>query len=493
MEDAFSYVDYDEELILQIGDLYLEDDHAMESMLTSVPLLYPGDPMSLLINGQSGTAPLGSSDSSCEPWVMNVKSDKTYRIRLIGSTSISLVLFGFEGHDNLTIIETDNSYVYGVPEIPYMQVDTGQRFSFLLNTKSSSELATLGCKTRFWIQFETREGEATVFAWAILNYTDVSIPSHGNPSASSDVGGPDASPPSPPTTQVSSECFNCLPDGPIIDLPTVVTGWLEYTFQNPPLPGYESPPPSSEVTRRITISTSQFLNGSSGHTLMISNNETWADKPPLGPTTLTPYLVELFQNGSVYDGLVPDFDRGLSNGGFDPISQTYPARLGEVLEIVWQNAASTPDGIYGPHPMHAHGGPHWDMGSGPGLYTPDTHASILKSRSINGNPYPGSRRDTTLLYKYRLQADPGELDGWRVWRLRITEKNVGVWMMHCHILQHMIMGQQTVWVFGTPDEIRAHVIPVSGNLDGFFSYGGDVVGKTGEEAEGIDVVHFFDD
>ena len=57
----------------------------------------------------------------------------------------------------------------------------------------------------------------------------------------------------------------------------------------------------------------------------------------------------------------------------------------------------------------------------------------------------------------------------------------------------MIMGQQTVWVFGTPQQIQDNVIPVNVSLDGFYSYGGDVVGKIGEEDTGINVVHFFDD
>ncbi len=55
------------------------------------------------------------------------------------------------------------------------------------------------------------------------------------------------------------------------------------------------------------------------------------------------------------------------------------------------------------------------------------------------------------------------------------------------------MGQSTVWVFGTPDEIKAHVSPVNGTLDGYFTYGGNVVGKLGEEETGIVVAHFFED
>ena len=51
-----------------------------------------------------------------------------------------------------------------------------------------------------------------------------------------------------------------------------------------------------------------------------------------------------------------------------------------------------------------------------------------------------TKRDTTMLYKYGEKTTPGADMGWRAWRLRVTEP--GVWMIHCHILQHMIMGKQ---------------------------------------------------
>jgi hypothetical protein len=50
-----------------------------------------------------------------------------------------------------------------------------------------------------------------------------------------------------------------------------------------------------------------------------------------------------------------------------------------------------------------------------------------------------AQRDTTMLYKYAEKTTPGIDMGWRAWRLRVTEP--GVWMIHCHILQHMVMGK----------------------------------------------------
>jgi L-ascorbate oxidase len=62
--------------------------------------------------------------------------------------------------------------------------------------------------------------------------------------------------------------------------------------------------------------------------------------------------------------------------------------------------------------------------------------------------------------------------GWRAWRLRVTQP--GVWMIHCHILQHMVMGMQTVWVMGNESSILktpwAHV-------QEYLEYGGGVYGN----------------
>ncbi|KAJ9605703.1 hypothetical protein H2200_009552 [Cladophialophora chaetospira] len=481
VEDAYPLpYDYDEEIILQIGDFYLEDDHTMESLLTASPSVWPGDAAALLINGRSGNSPFASasngSDHSCEPWVISVVTGKTYRVRVIGATALSLVLFGIVDHGNLTIIETDNSYVYPV-ETSYMQVDTGQRFSFLLKAKEQSELQQLEGHSKFWIQFATREGASVVNASGILDYTDVD---HSQ--------GVHVANDCPYPTGSTGECPDGPPSTPVLDLPTNVTDWLEYTFVN--LPGYDAPPDATEVTRRVYINTGQVSNMTSGTATMEMDGEIWVDSPPFGPTAHIPYLIEILRDGTL-NGHVPGDNSTIDGGGLATYSGTYCAPIGEVIEIVWQNEASQPGGIFGPHPLHAHGGPYWDMGSGSGSWSAEAHAELLQNHSVNGMPYPGSRRDTTLLYKYELRGLG--VNGWRVWRIRVTEKNVGVWMMHCHILQHIIMGQSIVWMFGTPDQIRAHVSPVNGSLDGYFTYGGNVVGKNGEEDTGIMVAHFFND
>lgn len=91
-------------------------------------------------------------------------------------------------------------------------------------------------------------------------------------------------------------------------------------------------------------------------------------------------------------------------------------------------------------------------------------------------------RDTTLLYRYNATTGQDEKMGWRVWRLRITDP--GVWMVHCHTLQHMLQGMQTVWVHGDAEDILTVPKP---QVEGYLNYGGDVYGNGSHSPQ---VLHF---
>lgn len=200
-----------------------------------------------------------------------------------------------------------------------------------------------------------------------------------------------------------------------------------------------------------------------------------------------PYLVSLYKNDSIE---FPSIERAQANGGIDPVTRTFPASLGEVIEIIIQNTGSDV-GSVDVHPFHAHGAHYYDLGSGNGTYDYIENEEKIRGLSL-------ARRDTTMLYKYAEKTIPGIDMGWRAWRLRVTEP--GVWMVHCHILQHMVMGtclpslcspltndnigMQTVWVMGTEDEIMR--VPIE-HILGYLEYGGSV---NGNETHDPHVVHF---
>lgn len=167
----------------------------------------------------------------------------------------------------------------------------------------------------------------------------------------------------------------------------------------------------------------------------------------------------------------PSIEAALANQNWDPTTQTFPAAVGETLDIVWQGNSGELGG-WDVHPMHAHGTHFWDLGSGNGTYD----APAVDAKYYADGNYVPAVRDTTMLYRYAAKGEKNHTAGWRAWRVRVTEDDIGAWVMHCHVLQHMMMGMQTVWVLGTAAEILQK-FPTSPYVNGYLTFGGDAYGN----------------
>lgn len=90
------------------------------------------------------------------------------------------------------------------------------------------------------------------------------------------------------------------------------------------------------------------------------------------------------------------------------------------------------------------------------------------------------------------RTTPNYMDGWTAWRIRV--KTPGVWMVHCHLLPHIVFGMQTVssrilnliiglkksnrlqvWVFGNYTDVTSKV--GQPDYNGYLDFGGSVVGN----------------
>ncbi|KAF2788279.1 multicopper oxidase [Melanomma pulvis-pyrius CBS 109.77] len=422
--------DYDEDIIINLQDYYNKTDKTIETGLLANPFQWSGETNAILVNGQSGKAQSSNaSSSSCLPHIIKVQPDRTYRMRFIGMTAISLVTLGFESHSNLTIIESDGSFTKPAYS-DHLQIAPGQRFSLLFKAKSASEIHSLN-KTNFWIQYENRDRPANVAGFAILSYSHASY-------SSSPV---------------------MLPESKPLTLPEDMTDWLEYTLT--PLSTEINPfPPAAIVSRTIVITVQQKSNG----TLQwAQNNDIWKE------TNVTvPYLTDIYQRGET---AIPDYEAALKNYGWDPKSLTYPAKLGEVIDIVWENN-NGPSGGWDVHPFHAHGRHYWDLGAGNGTYNATANNEKLDTL-YRENDWTPALRDTTMQYRYASSGVPNTTAGWRAWRVVVSEP--GVWMMHCHIFAHQIMGMQTAWVFGNAEEITRRV--PQPYVSGYLNFGGSAYGN----------------
>lgn len=397
--------------------------------------------MAILVNGNSAEAKTEAStdeaDLQCGPELIEVAPGKIYRFRNIAAAALSAMTYGIEDHEELTIIEADGRYTKPATT-DHIEVGSGMRFDYLLKTKTEDELQALG-KTNFWIQIEIRDRPVNFTSYACLSYDGQGC-------------GP-----------VPSQ------DSPVITLPYDTTTWLEYTLE--PLEP-NSFPTLSEVTRRVTIITEQV--NISGSLVWHFNGERLSPDHPRP----TPYLVDIYSQGA---SAIPDPSVAATNNSYVSSFGAYAASLDEVLEIVWIQRPNVPAGGFDSHPLHAHGGHYYDIGSGSGSYD----AEANEARFANYTPV---LRDTTFLHRYTTSPDtPKGVDqGWRAWRIRVTDP--GVWMLHCHTLQHMIMGMQTVWVMGDAEDI------VQGDpltLEGYLTYGGSAYGSESANKSAV-VNHHFD-
>ncbi|KAH8669081.1 putative laccase [Xylariales sp. PMI_506] len=436
VEDAESPpFEYDEERTIALGEVYDKTDAEIEDGLIGNPFQWSGEPANILVNGQGQLEGKSNSDN-CQLARILVEPDKTYRLRFIGGTALSFVTLAFEDHDQMVLIEADGDYTKPV-NVSYLQIGSGQRFSVLFKTKSRSELS----KSQFFMQIETRDRPKLIRSYAVLEYQTPSSKRLPQPAFSPEVS---------------------LPTAPPLTLPPTTLGWLDYQLESLfPDPSF---PPTSSVDRRIIIRTHQIVGA--GTVMWEQDEMPWIETFPVEP-----YLVSLYKNDNIE---YPSVERAKAHGGIDPVTRAFPAALGEVIEIIIQNTGSDV-GSVDVHPFHAHGAHIYDLGSGNGTYDPVANEEKIAGLSL-------AKRDTTMLYKYTEKTTPGIDMGWRAWRLRVTEP--GVWMIHCHILQHMVMGMQTVWVMGNSSTILK--VPYE-NVQEYLSYGGGVYGN---ETHDPSPVHF---
>lgn len=389
----------DGERIVYFQELFNETDTTIEQGLDSDPLVWSGETNGFMVNGKTISNYGVVDDSSATLDVITVEPGKTYRFRFIAATSLSLAIFQFQSHDGLQIIEADGSYTKPCPT-DIMQIGTGQRYSALLKTKSCSELQKTG-QLDYYLQIESRERPSNVTNYALLRYKN-----------SCSISSPATLP------------TNSYPSQAPLTLPPTINGFLDYKLQ-PIQPN--SFPSSSEVTRRVTLNVQQ-INDS--YAIWQDSNVSWipdASDPLPHTSPSVPYLVALYQNESAY---LPNYTAAVANGGVDPTTKTFPARIGEVLEIVLQQVGGLGEngntgGGVDVHPWHAHGSHYYDAGAGPGAFDP----SVMEARLKGTQPV---RRDTTMLYCYSGTASPGEKYGWRAWRMRVQQP--GAWMVHCHVV-----------------------------------------------------------
>tara|TARA_R110002003_G_scaffold250_6_gene17762 strand:+ start:3605 stop:4819 length:1215 start_codon:yes stop_codon:yes gene_type:complete len=359
--------DYDEERIIFLQDYFNKSDDNIEHGLTATPFVWSGETNAVLLNGVGVAVGEKAGVGGCELPVIDVEPEKTYRLRFVGATALSMVALGIEGHPRLDVIGADGHYTKP-HTVDQMLIGSGQRFDVLLCTKNVQEL---GNQSDFFIQFETRDRPNVYTGFGVLRYSKAA---------------------SKMTTAPTSK--------PLALLNATYT-FLEYALEPLAPNGF---PTASEVTRRVYINNVQLAQST---TIWQLNGLNWTENHPVNNP---PYLLDIYQNGPV---AMPNYTAALENGGWDPYTLAWPAKLGEVIEIIIENTGSlvNANGGFDYHPFHLHGGHFYDCGSGNGTYDAAANEEKLKN-------YDPVLRDTTNLYRYQDKSTAGKEEGWRCCRWR---------------------------------------------------------------------------
>ena len=213
---------------------------------------------------------------------------------------------------------------------------------------------------------------------------------------------------------------------------------IALAWKNP----YETQNKMDAMPKR-NIDREYFLLGTQGHTSdglgirWIINNGT-LDMPRLKNLT-TPLLFDLY-NGNEQN--VPD-------------DVTYTVKNNELVDIVLQNTVAL-NGVCETHPFHMHGHKFWVHSSGAGMYD--------KSMSDSTSIVHPVLRDSLILYasEYayftpnRTTSNYLKACGWT--KLRMIADNPGLWMLHCHIGAHALMGMN-ILIKEDINKLEMHSLP----------------------------------
>lgn len=411
--DAPPY-DYDDERVVVLGDFYYKSDYNLSAGLLAAPFKWTNDPQALTVNGNAYgecDSEVKACQSGCHTEVVSVEPDRTYRIRVIGATALSFLYMALEDHPSFELIEVDGDYV-NTHKASFLEVASGQRYSFLLRTKSIDELRALG-KTRFWANLESRWRTTRSYGAWILEYNTTKLPGDG------------------------ADPYSTLPHlNKTIPLPDEAPFWVMNEVT--PLDATQAPPDDSEVSRTIFVDGTQLNSGPSDaqKTFWQTHGYMYSEEMPA-----TPYLIQAYQGG-----LTIDYDAAIANEGYDNTTHSLPVRAGEVVDIVFLNVASA-SGTLEAHPWHIHGKHPYVMAYGLGEFSEEAYAAA------RANMTAPIKRDTVMVYAgpegmaYSNTTIPqGQVAGWTVFRLRADVP--GAFMLHCHIQPHFTMGMGTVLLIG---------------------------------------------
>ncbi|KAL0558684.1 hypothetical protein IC582_003264 [Cucumis melo] len=389
---------YDEEINLLLSDWWHTSIQEQEVGLKSNPMRWIGELQVILINGtgQFNCTSLDKYNTSsehcewkdqCAPFVLKVEPNKTYRIRIASTTSLSALNFAIANHTML-VVEADGNYVDPF-ETSDIDIYSGESYSVLVTTNQATT-------QNYWASIGVRGRK--------------------------------------PKTSPALLLFNYLPNSVAklpISPPPETPKWDDYdrskSFTNRVLASAMNttkPPPI--FTRRISLlNTQNRING---------KFTKWAINNISLTLPSTPYLGAIkFGLNSTFNQTPPPetFPKNYNikipppNPNTNTGNGVYRFRSGEIVDVILQNANALTNNTSEIHPWHLHGHDFWVLGFGEGKFSAADETKLnLKNPPL---------KNTVVIFPF----------GWTA--IRFVADNPGVWIFHCHIEPHLDMGMGVIF------------------------------------------------
>lgn len=367
-----------------------------------------GDAQSITINGKAQFNCTGFRADECKPGPMeyiDVDEGQTYRVRVLGASSLSNLNLGIDGH-KLTVVEAETTLIQPF-SVKYLDVGAGNSYSVLLKAYTRHELDRMypGNNGLFWIQANVRHRSKGARGTAILRYSfahHLKTPSRKIPDDWPEREDVDWS-------LRQARMFRSL-------VPQLVPN----------------------ATRRIVLLGTQNRHEDGSLVWSMNNISHVSQHVPLmhaakaGRSALTSQWVDQPNIPVPFD-----YNQTLSQAGLSTMAKrgTHVLRfqLGEVVDIILQNTRAL-GGAEEIHPWHLHLHNFWILGYG------NHHTTWKHSDSMSYDTQTPVARNMAILYPQSWTA------------LRFVADNAGIAFFHCHIAAHLEMGMGLAFQIGTPDQ-----------------------------------------
>lgn len=407
---------YDEERTLLFSDWYHASATEQVYGLHSVPFKWVGDAQSLLINGRGEfncseylcsekSKPCNSSHEEAGPFYLDVEPDTTYRLRLVGASSLAFLNFGIEHHP-MSVVEAETT-----PLRPYrahfLDVGSGQSYSVLVRTKSREELAAIPSNNGlFWMQLNIRHRKSGPIGRAILRYSNHS-------------------------TQAR------YPTRPVPRSPG--RNDMEWSLREVRKQKALTSSPLPVATRTISVLGTQNKQAD-GRIVWGINNISYVE-----PKTPVLHSVKLGvdQDTEKYVSRehIPiqfDYFRSLKDANLSEAAEegtfVLKVRKDETIDFVFQNTVSLSNQLE-VHPWHLHLHNFWVLKYG------DMNTMLTANDIREYDEHTAVARNTFTLYPNSWVA------------IRVKMDNPGIAHFHCHLLPHLLIGMGFVVQIGEPHEM----------------------------------------